>query len=82
MKPSNFNCTNIKEHIGAGGAVHWYMQCENPSMTFSAKGLTKISADSFKSHATTKETTKSGFSIKSIIDDTGKLISDKCPSKS
>ncbi len=82
MKPSNFNCTNVKERIDADGAVHWHMQCKNPSMTFSAKGLTKISAASFKSHVTTKETTKSGFSIKSVIDDTGKLISDKCPAKS
>ncbi len=82
MKPSNFNCTNIKEHMDADGSVHWSMQCKNPTGTFSGKGVTKISADSFTSHSTMTETTKSGFSMKSVIDDTGKLISAKCPAKS
>ncbi len=82
MKPSNFNCTNVKEHMDADGTVHWSMLCKNPAMTLSGKGVTKISVGSFTSHATMTETTKSGFSIKSTIDDTGKLINSKCPSKS
>ena len=82
MKPSNFNCTNVKEHMDVGGTVHWSILCKNPVMTFFGKGVTKISAGSFTSHATMTETTKSGFSIKSTTDDTGKLISAKCPAKS
>jgi len=81
-KPANFNCSNIKEHTDADGTVHWSMKCESPAMTFSSKGVTKISPDSFTSHAAITETAKSGFSIKSKMETTGKRISDTCPSKS
>lgn len=81
--PKNFKCSTAKEHMGADGTIHWAVQCKSSRMTFTSKGKSKITASSFTSHAITTETTgASGFSMKTIMDTNGKLISNKCPSKS
>ncbi len=82
-KPSSFKCGNVKEHVDMDGEVHWVMNCKGPKAELLMKGVSKITPDSFKSHATTTQTSSTpGLSMKSTVDTTGKLISGKCPSKS
>ncbi|MDA8158176.1 MAG: DUF3617 family protein [Deltaproteobacteria bacterium] len=83
MKPKNFQCSHVGEHIDMDGTIHWSMQCKGPNMTLASKGRTKISSDSFTSHATATQTSlQSGFTVKSTIDTVGKRLSSKCPAKS
>ncbi len=84
-EPANFKCSEIKEHTDMDGTIHWSMKCSGPKMSMSSKGVSKITQDSFRSHA--KSTTvmaNPGFSMKTTatVDTSGKRISSKCPSKS
>lgn len=82
-KPANFDCSNVKEHVDMDGTVHWAMKCKGTRAVFSMKGFSKITPDTFKSHAVGTETSSgAGMSIKSIMDTNGKRLKDKCPSKS
>ena len=84
-EPANFKCSEIKEHTDMDGTIHWSMKCSGHKMSMSSKGVSKITQDSFKSHAkSTTVISNPGFSMKTTatVDTSGKRISGKCPSTS
>ncbi|MHB8232207.1 MAG: DUF3617 domain-containing protein [bacterium] len=80
--PPAYKCSNIKEHTGIDGSIHWAMTCKGPEgITTNGKGVTKITANHFTTHVTMIETMPSGFSMKTIMDNHGKRISSQCSPK-